>query len=214
GPGSDVANAVDTEAPQVKTGDYVVYRGESFEFYAEITDNSGQVNDVVVRNVELDKKTSQPYLTPGFIKFSTDNLGLPGNATVQNPLRTKIFGTVPLNEGIGYYTRYVVPTDSNGNTTRMVQNDNRNGLERFIITIKTQNEKYNPADPAITYVNQLSNLSQAERDAVAAAVRTANPQIPAAARITVSANGTVTITYPDSSTDTIPADRVVKDLAS
>nr|6EFF_A Chain A, NCTC10712 Siglec [Streptococcus mitis]6EFF_B Chain B, NCTC10712 Siglec [Streptococcus mitis]6EFF_C Chain C, NCTC10712 Siglec [Streptococcus mitis]6EFF_D Chain D, NCTC10712 Siglec [Streptococcus mitis] len=207
GPGSN-----DTEAPQVKSGDYVVYRGESFEYYAEITDNSGQVNNVVVRNVELDKKTNMPYLTPDWLKYSTDNLGQPGNATVENPLRTKLYGNVPLDTVVGIYTRYIVATDPANNTTRMIQNPNRDGLERFVLTVKSQNEKYDPADPSVTYVNNLSNLSTSERDAVAAAVRAANPSLPSAAKITVSQNGTVTITYPDRSTDTIPANRVVKDL--
>ena len=84
----------------------------------------------------------------------------------------------------------------------------------FVIKFRPQSYKYDPANPSITYVNRLSNLSPTEKNAVEAAVRAANPQIPAAARITVSANGTVTITYPDSSTDTIPANRVVKDTAS
>ncbi|WP_270655160.1 accessory Sec-dependent serine-rich glycoprotein adhesin, partial [Streptococcus gordonii] len=202
--------ANDKEAPQVKSGDYVVYRGESFEYYAEITDNSGQVNRVVIRNVEGGPNST--YLSPNWLKYSTDNLGKPGNATVQNPLRTRIFGEVPTDTVIGYYTRYIIAWDPSGNATQMVDNPNRNGLERFVLTVKSQNEKYDPADPSVTYVNNLSNLSTSERDAVAAAVRAANPSIPSAAMITVSQNGTVTITYPDRSTDTIPANRVVKDL--
>ena len=204
----------DEEDPQVKSGDYVVYRGESFEFYAEITDNSGQVNDVVVRNVEVHPKTKLVYLSPDWLNFSTDNLGQPGNATAENPLRTKLYGNVPLDTGLGFYTRYIVATDPSNNTTKMIQNPNRDRFERFVLTVKSQNEKYDPADPTVTYVNNLSNLSQTERNAVAAAVRAANPDIPAAATISVSANGTVTITYPDKSKDTISADRVVKDLAS
>nr|6EFC_A Chain A, Streptococcal hemagglutinin [Streptococcus gordonii str. Challis]6EFD_A Chain A, Streptococcal hemagglutinin [Streptococcus gordonii str. Challis]6X3K_A Chain A, Streptococcal hemagglutinin [Streptococcus gordonii str. Challis]6X3Q_A Chain A, Streptococcal hemagglutinin [Streptococcus gordonii str. Challis]7KMJ_A Chain A, Streptococcal hemagglutinin [Streptococcus gordonii str. Challis] len=205
--------ANDTEAPQVKSGDYVVYRGESFEYYAEITDNSGQVNRVVIRNVEGGANST--YLSPNWVKYSTENLGRPGNATVQNPLRTRIFGEVPLNEIVNeksYYTRYIVAWDPSGNATQMVDNANRNGLERFVLTVKSQNEKYDPAESSVTYVNNLSNLSTSEREAVAAAVRAANPNIPPTAKITVSQNGTVTITYPDKSTDTIPANRVVKDL--
>ena len=32
----------------------------------------------------------------------------------------------------------------------MIQNPNRDGLERFVLTVKSQNEKYDPADPSVT----------------------------------------------------------------
>ena len=165
----------DTEAPQVKSGDYVVYRGESFEFNVETTDNSGQVNRVVIRNVEGGPQST--YLSPNWVQYSTENLGQPGNATAQNPLRTRMFGLVPTDTVIGYYTRYIVAWDPSGNATPMVDNANRNGLERFILTVKSQNEKYDPADPSITYVNNVSRLSTTERTDVAAEVREANPEI-------------------------------------
>nr|5EQ2_A Chain A, Platelet-binding glycoprotein [Streptococcus sanguinis SK36]5EQ2_B Chain B, Platelet-binding glycoprotein [Streptococcus sanguinis SK36]5EQ3_A Chain A, Platelet-binding glycoprotein [Streptococcus sanguinis SK36]5EQ3_B Chain B, Platelet-binding glycoprotein [Streptococcus sanguinis SK36]5IJ1_A Chain A, Platelet-binding glycoprotein [Streptococcus sanguinis SK36]5IJ1_B Chain B, Platelet-binding glycoprotein [Streptococcus sanguinis SK36]5IJ2_A Chain A, Platelet-binding glycoprotein len=197
--------ATDTTPPTITVpSDIIAYRGEEFEFYFEITDDSGQV-----KNIEL--STFGKPLGLNWLEYSEDNFNVPGNATSDNPLRVRVHGTVPLNEPIpadknrAQFTRTIRAWDAAGNVSSNIT---------FVIKYRAQTDKYNPADPTITYVDRLSSLSPSEKNAVEAAVRAANPQIPAAARITVSANGTVTITYPDSSTDTITANRVVKDLAS
>ena len=64
----------------------------------------------------------------------------------------------------------------------------------------------NPAKvPATTEVGNAHNLTPAEQSAVAAKVKAANP----AAKVTVSKDGTATLTYGDGSVNTIPGTRLV-----
>ena len=64
----------------------------------------------------------------------------------------------------------------------------------------------NPAQvPVATEVGNAHNLTQAEQDAVAAKVQAANP----AAKVTVSKDGTATLTYGDGSVNTIPGTSLV-----
>ena len=77
----DVANAPDTTPPTITVpNEIVVYRGEDFEFYIEITDDSGQV-----KNIEL--STFGKALNLPWLKYSEENFDVPGNATSANPLR-------------------------------------------------------------------------------------------------------------------------------
>ncbi|MGT2622177.1 accessory Sec-dependent serine-rich glycoprotein adhesin [Streptococcus sanguinis] len=195
--------ATDTTPPTITLPQEVIaYRGEEFEFFVETTDDSGRVNRVIVRNIEgADNST---YLDPNWIRYSTDNLSVPGNATPANPLRTRVYGIVPINHGVGpgdRYTKYVRAEDAAGNITALVDKQS----ERFVLVIRPQTEKYTPQVPTLTYVQNANSLTQTDKDAVIAAVKSANPNLPATSTYSVSENGTVTITYPDGSTDTIAA---------
>ena len=72
--------------------------------------------------------------------------------------------------------------------------------------VKTEAEK-NPAQVPgrLTPVENTHNLTQAERDTVAAKVKQANPT----ATVTVSKDGTATLTYSDGSVNTIPGTSLV-----
>ncbi|HFU4015190.1 TPA: hypothetical protein ACGO3L_002396, partial [Streptococcus suis] len=59
------------------------------------------------------------------------------------------------------------------------------------------------APTATTEVTDPSNLTDAEKAKVAEEVKKANPDLPTGTDVTVGNDGTVTITYPDGSTDTI-----------
>nr|6VS7_A Chain A, Adhesin [Streptococcus sanguinis SK1 = NCTC 7863]6VS7_E Chain E, Adhesin [Streptococcus sanguinis SK1 = NCTC 7863]6VT2_A Chain A, Adhesin [Streptococcus sanguinis SK1 = NCTC 7863]6VT2_E Chain E, Adhesin [Streptococcus sanguinis SK1 = NCTC 7863]6VU6_A Chain A, Adhesin [Streptococcus sanguinis SK1 = NCTC 7863]6VU6_E Chain E, Adhesin [Streptococcus sanguinis SK1 = NCTC 7863] len=197
----------DTTPPTITLPQEVIaYRGEEFEFFVETTDDSGRVNRVIVRNIEgADNST---YLDPNWIRYSTDNLSVPGNATPANPLRTRVYGIVPINHGVGpgdRYTKYVRAEDAAGNITALVDKQS----ERFVLVIRPQTEKYTPQVPTLTYVQNANSLTQTDKDAVIAAVKSANPNLPATSTYSVSENGTVTITYPDGSTDTIAAAQTV-----
>ncbi|HEM5183002.1 TPA: hypothetical protein U1274_002283, partial [Streptococcus suis] len=68
--------------------------------------------------------------------------------------------------------------------------------------------RLNPSLAEPVEVKNPDKLSDAEKEAVKDAVKESN-DLPAGTEITVSDNGTVTVTYPDKSTDTIePADTV------
>ena len=64
--------------------------------------------------------------------------------------------------------------------------------------------------PSQTPVDNPKNLTEGEKKAVEAAVRAANPGLPTDAKIVVAADGKVTITYKDDSTDTVEASVAVR----
>ncbi|HEM6321053.1 TPA: hypothetical protein U2C90_002156, partial [Streptococcus suis] len=69
-----------------------------------------------------------------------------------------------------------------------------------------------PVAPAVTEVTDPSNLTDDEKAKVKEEVEKANPDLPTGTEVAVGNDGTVTITYPDGSVDTIPAtDTVAKD---
>ncbi|NQK46293.1 LPXTG cell wall anchor domain-containing protein, partial [Streptococcus suis] len=62
-----------------------------------------------------------------------------------------------------------------------------------------------PNVPAVTPVEDSNNLTDEEKAKVKEEVEKANPDLPTGTEVTVGNDGTVTITYPDGSVDTIPA---------
>ncbi|MGT2669153.1 Ig-like domain-containing protein, partial [Streptococcus porcorum] len=61
-----------------------------------------------------------------------------------------------------------------------------------------------PNTPAVTPVEDTNNLTDDEKAKVKEEVEKANPDLPTGTEVTVGNDGTVTITYPDGSVDTIP----------
>ncbi|HFU4519578.1 TPA: Ig-like domain-containing protein, partial [Streptococcus suis] len=68
----------------------------------------------------------------------------------------------------------------------------------------------NPVVPPKVPVTDPEGLTDAEKDKVKEKVKEANPDFPAGTEVEVGNDGTVTITYPDKSTDTIPGTDVVE----
>ncbi|WP_439256876.1 Rib/alpha-like domain-containing protein, partial [Lonepinella sp. BR2271] len=66
-----------------------------------------------------------------------------------------------------------------------------------------------PKDPETTPVKDPANLTPDEKTAVEEAVKKANPDFPEGTKVEVGTDGTVTVTYPDGSTDKIPATTAV-----
>ncbi|HFI0374682.1 TPA: Ig-like domain-containing protein, partial [Streptococcus suis] len=61
-----------------------------------------------------------------------------------------------------------------------------------------------PKTPAVTPVEDTNNLTDDEKAKVKEEVEKSNPDLPTGTEVTVGNDGTVTITYPDGSVDTIP----------
>ncbi|NRG99025.1 LPXTG cell wall anchor domain-containing protein, partial [Streptococcus suis] len=66
-----------------------------------------------------------------------------------------------------------------------------------------------PKTPAVTPVEDTNNLTDDEKAKVKEEVEKANPDLPTGTEVTVGNDGTVTITYPDGSVDTIPGTETV-----
>ncbi|MBY4986882.1 LPXTG cell wall anchor domain-containing protein, partial [Streptococcus suis] len=71
-------------------------------------------------------------------------------------------------------------------------------------TPQTDTEKNDLTNPIKTPVGDTNNLTEDEKAKVKEEVEKANPGLPTGTEVTVGNDGTVTITYPDGSIDTIP----------
>ncbi|HFU4464953.1 TPA: Ig-like domain-containing protein, partial [Streptococcus suis] len=89
-------------------------------------------------------------------------------------------------------------------------NESPAGEATTVAAPATDADKITPNNPELTPVKDLTNLTDDEKAKVEDAVKTANPDLPENTKITVGNDGTVTITYPDGSVDTIaPEDTVM-----
>ncbi|HEM6182943.1 TPA: hypothetical protein U2C07_002380, partial [Streptococcus suis] len=73
---------------------------------------------------------------------------------------------------------------------------------------ETSAQRLDPIVKEAVPVSDPAKLTDTEKEAIKEEVKTSN-DLPAGTEITVSDNGTVTVTYPDQSTDTIPANTTV-----
>ena len=80
-----------------------------------------------------------------------------------------------------------------------------------VVRPKTAAEKFDVATPASKVaVTNPSNLTEAEKEAVRDLIRATNPDLPADVTITVEADGTTTVSYPDGTAETpIPGSSLV-----
>ncbi|HEM5243369.1 TPA: protein with ysrik-signal peptide, partial [Streptococcus suis] len=72
-------------------------------------------------------------------------------------------------------------------------------------TPQTDSEKNDLTNPTKTPVGDTNNLTDDEKAKVKEEVEKSNPNLPTGTEVKVGNDGTVTITYPDGSVDTIPA---------
>ncbi|WP_446456245.1 Rib/alpha-like domain-containing protein [Tuanshanicoccus lijuaniae] len=79
-----------------------------------------------------------------------------------------------------------------------------------VIDPRTDADKTDVVNPDKTEVEDTKKLTDAEKDKVKKEVEKANPDLPKDTDIQVGNDGTVTITYPDKSVDTIPGKDTVK----
>ena len=69
--------------------------------------------------------------------------------------------------------------------------------------------KTTPANPVLTEVEDVTNITQDEKDKVAIEIGKANPDLPEGTAVTVGNDGEVTFTYADGSTNTISGEYTV-----
>ncbi|HFI0136468.1 TPA: Ig-like domain-containing protein, partial [Streptococcus suis] len=87
-------------------------------------------------------------------------------------------------------------TDEAGNTS--------DSTEKPVTANPSDADENTPNTPAVTPVADTNNLTDDEKAKVKEEVEKANPDLPTGTTVEVGNDGTVTITYPDGSVDTIP----------
>ncbi|HFI0520891.1 TPA: Ig-like domain-containing protein, partial [Streptococcus suis] len=87
-------------------------------------------------------------------------------------------------------------TDKAGNTS--------DSTEKTVTANPSDADENTPNTPAVTPVADTNNLTDDEKAKVKEEVEKANPDLPTGTTVEVGNDGTVTITYPDGSVDTIP----------
>ncbi|WP_247938310.1 accessory Sec-dependent serine-rich glycoprotein adhesin, partial [Streptococcus gordonii] len=199
----------DTERPVVDVpSEITVYRGESFEYFATVTDNSNAFD--LAKTVVRWLYNNQPGRGTEWLQYSVTQVG--------NQLKVRIFGNVPIDTTIGDYTRYVVATDAAGNVnvTRKEMDDAAkvavvNGQFKLIIRFRIKTPENT------VFVNNPNQLTEVEKNLVREAVKKSNPDLRAqdvlnsnyVTGITVSNNGTTTITYRDGRKDIIDGSKFI-----
>ena len=83
---------------------------------------------------------------------------------------------------------------------------------KIAVTKPKMAEKITLKDPDITGVVDLDKLTPEEKTKVSDAIKTKNPDLPTDAEISVSDNGTATVTYKDGSSTTFTPDKTVRKL--
>ncbi|HFI0659694.1 TPA: Ig-like domain-containing protein, partial [Streptococcus suis] len=87
-------------------------------------------------------------------------------------------------------------TDEAGNTS--------DSTEKPVTANPSDADENTPNTPAVTPVADTNNLTEDEKAKVKEEVEKSNPNLPTGTTVEVGNDGTVTITYPDGSVDTIP----------
>ena len=78
-----------------------------------------------------------------------------------------------------------------------------------MVKVVPQSDQFDPKAGDKVPVSDTNNLTDAEKDKVKDATEKANPDLPKGTKIEVGKDGTVTITYPDGSKDSIPGSDTV-----
>ena len=107
-----------------------------------------------------------------------------------------------------------ITVDDKGNVSVKSGNKSGNVDPSKTVKEKTDTEKVDPVDPEKTKVENPSSLTPEEKQAVEAKVKEANKdKFPENTNVVVGDDGEVTITYPDGTTDTIPASKTVEKMS-
>ncbi|MDY5480440.1 MAG: cell wall-binding repeat-containing protein [Peptostreptococcus porci] len=108
-----------------------------------------------------------------------------------------------------------ITVGDDGKVTITYNDNSVDTIDGSDIVVQAESEKYKPVAPSTKVsVTEPTNLTNDEKEAVKKAVEDANknldPKLPDGTKFEVGDDGTVTVKYPDGSTDTIPGTDVVK----
>ncbi|MCF2712061.1 hypothetical protein, partial [Schaalia hyovaginalis] len=105
----------------------------------------------------------------------------------------------------------VVSVGADGAVTVTYADGTTDSLKPEQTVKKADNAAFDPKAPAtLVPVQDPSALTEAEKAAVKKAVEDANPDLPAGAVVSVGADGAVTVTYADGTTDSLKPEQTVK----
>ncbi|WP_367986277.1 Rib/alpha-like domain-containing protein [Streptococcus sp. ZY1909104] len=174
-----------------------------------VTYPDGTSEEVVI-TVTVKGVSARPVIN----KIDTDDLVITGTgvegATVHVTLPDGTTTDVLVDEEGQWSLPLTSPLAANQTVSAtQTEPDKQTSDVRNKVVVDTTADKVAPNDPALTPVADLTNLTPDEKEAVKDAVVAANPDLPAGTRVDVAPDGTVTITYPDQSVDTITPDKTV-----
>ncbi|HEL1895593.1 TPA: GA module-containing protein [Streptococcus suis] len=177
----------------------------------------------VLISVSTEEGTALPGADQAKILANIDVPGINGGEkpevelTIANPNvehkngKAGVTGTVTYKDGTTDTIFVPVATDTDKDGFSDQEEDGKGSDKNNPADVpsgETSAQRLDPIVKEAAPVSDPAKLTDTEKEAIKEEVKTSN-DLPAGTEITVSDNGTVTVTYPDQSTDTIPANTTV-----
>ncbi|HEL1951997.1 TPA: GA module-containing protein [Streptococcus suis] len=177
----------------------------------------------VLISVSTEEGTALPGADQAKILANIDVPGINGGEkpevelTIANPNvehkngKAGVTGTVTYKDGTTDTIFVPVATDTDKDGFSDQEEDGKGSDKNNPADVpsgETSAQRLDPIVKEAVPVSDPAKLTDTEKEAIKEEVKTSN-DLPAGTEITVSDNGTVTVTYPDQSTDTIPANTTV-----
>ncbi|QZT29702.1 GA module-containing protein [Streptococcus suis] len=177
----------------------------------------------VLISVSTEEGTALPGADQAKILANIDVPGINGGEkpevelTIANPNvehkngKAGVTGTVTYKDGTTDTIFVPVATDTDKDGFSDQEEDGKGSDKNNPADVpsgETSAQRLDPIVKEAVPVSDPAKLTDIEKEAIKEEVKTSN-DLPAGTEITVSDNGTVTVTYPDQSTDTIPANTTV-----
>ncbi|WP_161979778.1 Ig-like domain-containing protein, partial [Streptococcus sp. S784/96/1] len=195
---SNTAPVIHVNEPGSDTQRIVVYRGGTTE-----------IPGVWVE----DKEDTQLSLDNQHLSNGVNSLNPKGqkiNATYDKEGK-KVVVSPDLDASTGNYSIKIGSGEDGSEKVRDSAGAEADSAEIFIL-VKEQTEKYSPIKPDTpVVVGDKDALTPEEKQKVEDAVKAKNPDLPDKTTVTAGNDGTVTVTYPDGSIDTVSGTDVVKE---
>ncbi|MGT2757764.1 LEA family epithelial adhesin, partial [Streptococcus ovuberis] len=208
-----------TEEEKAKVADAVKASNPTFPNNTDVTvDDKGNVTitypdqstDTIPADQTVEKKAP---ITDGFTPKDPVKTVVSDKTNLTSDEKAKVVDEIKkANPDFPEGTTVTVADNGEAKITYPDQSTDTIPADRTVVG-KPITDEINPKAPAKTPVSDLNKLTEDEKAKVADAVKTSNPTFPNNTDVTVDDKGNVTITYPDQSTDTIPADQTVEKKA-